>query len=359
MILKDANIKYRKYCWQLNLLINEVNIMNKNILLIIIVLFSISCETEQNQLPKSIDYVSSFSTEPRPQAITVDKESGFIYVASYKPYISDYNTKIQKFNRGGKLLKTVVDFTIFDKGNFLRYEPVDITIDNNRNLYVLVRPLIKNPDNTWSTSTGFCILQFDIDDNFHKEFDLLQIDGRGFPSAIAYSDECVFVANGPTIKKISLDNDQVSDISIQTNDENVDSLIFLHVSDMAINSDGIIYLTGQAVSPGDDVSGCHITKFNPHTGQLITSYSKGRTGIMAAWLNNPGLSISSGGNIYLATYYGMGLEIFTGNGEFIMQTDIRTANGVETRPIDLALDNGHIYIVDNLNNLLFVYKEQY
>lgn len=332
--------------------------MNKNILLIIIVLFSFSCETEQNHLPQSIDYISSFSTEPRPVAITVDKESGFIYVANLKPSNNDYSAKIQKFNKDGELLNTVVDFETFDKGNFFRYLPVDITIDDNRNMYVLVNPLIEQTDETWITPTGFCILQFDFEDSFQKEFDLSQLDGEGFPSAIAYSDKYVFVTNGRIIKKISVESELVFDISLPVSEENISTWPDLHTTDMAINAGGIIYLTGQAAFSNDSV-GCHITKFNPQNNQRITSYTRGWTWMCCAMLNNPGLSIGRDGIIYLATFYVMSLELFTGNGDFIMQIDIRTENGEETRPIDLDLDNSHIYIVDNFNNLILVYKEHY
>ena len=332
--------------------------MKTNFLITLIVLLAFSCEKEHNSTPDSISYVSSFSTEPRPITLTIEKESGFIYVANLKPSHNDYSAKIQKFNKEGELLKTVVDFETFDKGNFLRYLPVDITIDDNRNLYVLVNPLIEQTDETWTTPTGFCILQFNFEDNYQKEFDFSQIDGEGFPSSIAYSNKHVFVTNGRIIKRISIENEQIFSISLPVREENTNTWPDLHTTDMAINSEGIIYLTGQAVF-GNDSVGCHITKYNPQSNQRITSYSKGWTGMLYARLNNPGLELSSNGNIYLATFYCMSLELFNGHGEFIMQIDIRTANGEETRPIDLALDNSHIYIADNLNNLILVYKEFY
>ena len=332
--------------------------MKTNFLITLMVLLAFSCEKEHNSTPDSISYVFSFSTEPRPITLTIDKEGGIIYVANLKPSNNDYSAKIQKFNKEGELLKTVVDFETFDKGNFLRYLPVDITIDDNRNLYVLVNPLIEQTDETWTTPTGFCILQFDFNGSFKKEFDLSQIDGEGSPSSIAYSNKHVFVTNGRIIKKISIESEQVFDILLPVSEKNINTWPDLHTTDMAINSEGIIYLTGQAAFSNDSV-GCHITKFYPQNNQRITSYSKGWTGMFAAMLNNPGLSISSDGNIYLATFYVMSLEIFNKNIEFIMQLDIRTENDKETRPIDIALDNSHIYIADNKNNLILVYKEFY
>jgi ligand-binding sensor domain-containing protein len=85
-----------------------------------------------------------------------------------------------------------------------------------------------------------------------------------------------------------------------------------------------------------------------------TVYSKGRTESFGAMPNNPGLSIDRYGNIYLATFYCKSLEIFNRNVEFIMQLDL---DKEETRPIDVAEGNNQIYIVDNLNDRIIVYKE--
>jgi len=335
-----------------------MNMLKVNILLIIIAFFVFSCDKEEDSVPKSINYISSFSTEKRPHAIAINKEHGYLYVANHNPSINVYSSKIQKFNSEGILLKTTVDFTTFDKGNFSRYVPIDITIDENHNLYILTNPLIKQPDETWTTPTGYCILQFDYNDIFQKEFDLSNIDWEGFPSSIAYSDNYVFVTNGRIIKRISIENEQVLNISLPLNEDTINTWLDIHTTDMAINSEGTIYLTGQAAF-GFDSIGCHITKFDPQTNKLNTSYSKGWTWMLYARLNNPGLEISSDGNIYLATFYVMSLELFNGNGEFIMQNDIRIENDeeVETRPIDVALNNSLIYIVDYFNNLVLIYEE--
>ena len=334
--------------------------MKANLLIMLIILFASSCGKEQYSKPVSISYESSFSTEPRPIAIAVKQNPGYVYIANCNPGINNYSSKIQKFNLNGELLKTAVDFTTFIQGKYSRYNPIDICIDNTGNLYALVKPSQLNEE-PWTTYKRFCVLQFDIDDNLKKEYDFSEFDHHWIPSAIAYSNNKLYVTNGLIIKKISLINDQVTDISIQTNTENTDSLIFLHVSDMIIKSEGIIYLTGQAAQAvfNDDVSGCHVTRLEPQTNKLNTFYSRGRTGIMAAMLNNPGLAISDIGNLYLATFYGKSLEVYDRSDEFILQVDIRTVVGDDTSPIDLALNNNHIYIADHQNNNVHIFKEHY
>jgi DNA-binding beta-propeller fold protein YncE len=319
---------------------------------IIIGLLFFSCEKDENSVPRTINYVFSFSVDIRPQAIAINKASGFIYVANHHPSINDYSSKIQKYNPQGQLLNTVADFSSFDQGKYQKYIPGDICVGDNQNLYVLVNPLEFLPNDSWSSIEGINILQFDSDDNFIKEYDLSQFDEPWHYSAISYSEKYLYVTNGLDIKKISIDNNQVDSIAFPTELQKG-----IPISDMDIDFEGCFLLTGQILPADYDVSGCHLTKYNPTNNQVIVTYSIGRTGIMAAMLNNPGLTIDGNGNIYLATFYGMGLEIFNKNGKFIMQTNIKTEDAEDTRPIDVVLLNNEIYILDNLNNQILVYEK--
>lgn len=327
--------------------------MKKNIILIIILLFIFSCERQKNPLSSTYDYVSSFPTEPRPNAIAITEDDRFLYVSNSHPSRNDDNIKIQKFNWKGELLKTIVDFISFAEGNYPRYEPIDITIDNSQNLYVLVKPYRKHSEDSWYPFEGFCILKYDLNDKFQKEFYFAEFDQEWSPTAISYYNKCIFVTNGRIIKRISIESEQVFDIMLPINEENINTWPGIHTSDMAINSKGFIYLVGQAAFDNKSV-GCHITKINPENNQHITLYSKGTTELFGAMLNNPGLSINGDGNIYLATFYCMSLEIFNENGEFIMQLKV---NNGETRPIDVAVGDDHIYVVDYFNNRTNVYKK--
>ena len=320
--------------------------------LIIIFLLFFSCEKDENSVPRTIDYAFSFSVDILPQSITINKANRFIYVANHHPSIDDYSSKIQKYNPKGKLINTVADFTLFNQGKYLRYKPVDICVGDNQNLFALVIPLHLLPDNSWSSMEGICILQFDSDDSFIKEYDLSQFNEPWHYAAISYSEKYIFVTNGMDIKKISVENNQADTIAFPK--EMWDGI---PITDMVIDSEGCFFLTGQIVPAIYDVSGCYLTKFDPSNNQLIITYSIGRTVIMAAMLNNPGLTINGHGNIYLATFYGMGLEIFNENGEFIMQTNIRTENDENTLPIDVALLDNNIYILDFLNNQILVYEK--
>jgi hypothetical protein len=334
--------------------------MKTNLLISILLLLVISCEKDDNSKPDSkpdsISYESSYSTEPRPISISYKNVNQTLYIANFNPSKNDYSAKIQAFNSEGTLVKTVVDFESFELGHFERYEPVDFTFDNNQNLYVLVRPLIKQTDDTWTTPTGFSILQFDDADSFIRELDFSDIDGEGRPSSISYYDNQLYVTNGQILKQINLDTQQFYNITLPVNDNDSGTWPNLHTTDMEINTDGLIYFTGQAAFDNDSV-GCHLSSYNIGTNELTINYAKGWTWMCCAMLNNPGLFISNDGYLYLASFYKMSIEVYDKNGDFIIDSDTRTSQFEETRPIDIVYYNGKIFVADNYNNQIHVFKQ--
>ena len=334
----------------------------RKIFILFILLISLSCEKETG--PFSVNYDFSFPTEEKPVAVAVDMLNEIIYVANYNNSKTNYSSKIQKFNRNGELLKTIVDFTTFDQGKYSRYIPVDICYNPiyPGNLFVLVKPCQISGE-TWIPLKGFCILIFDLLDKFKREYDYSTFEQEGYPSfsTMAYSFNCLYVSNGFIIKMIALTSDIVEEISIQTIRDKSDSTTYSLVTDMEIDSQRIIYFTGQGIpdivdSTMNDNSGCHVTKIDLQKSQLQTFYSKARTGTIASQPNNPGLAISKAGYIYLATCYGMSLEVYDRNNDLILQEDISSIAGEKTRPIDIALGDYRIYVVDNFYNQVRVFK---
>ena len=330
--------------------------MKSNILLSILFLSVFACEKKDNSGLDSINFEFSFSTETRPIAIAIGKDNGFVFVINHNPSINNFSSKIQKFNLNGDLVNTIVDFESFVNGKYRRYTPKDMSL-NSSNIFVLTRPL-QLSDDTWISSSGFCVLQFNLKGDLINEYDFSDSEELYYNS-IACSNDFIYVTGGYIlIKRIEKNSGSASDIHIPiTNDKP-----YLLVSDMEIESDEIIYTTGQGISGIDsinnDVSGCHITKLNCTNEQQITFYSKSRTGVMAAMPNNPGMTISDNGNIYLTTFYGLSIEIYDRDNEFILQEDINPDARPETLPIDIALINNDIYILDYKNSKVLVYNEE-
>ncbi|MEN8251181.1 MAG: hypothetical protein ABFS32_19770 [Bacteroidota bacterium] len=317
-----------------------------------------SCEKEDNLRPESISYEESFSTETRPIAIAIEKIHGNIFLVNHNTSISDYNSKIQKFNLKGELHETIIDFESFNSGLYDRYSPVDLCIDDN-DIYVLVKPMSLSND-MWITSTGFCVLHFDLNGNLKNEFDFSEVENYWQFSAIDFSNDHIYVTSGEiVIYKIDKTSGQADYIHIPiTNDKP-----YLLVSDMEVESEESIYITGQGPVKIDseinsDVSICQITRLDFKADTSYTFYSNSRTGTMAAMPNNPGLTIKADRYIYLATFYGRSLEIYNKESELILQKDIRPNGIEETLPIDIALFQDNIYIVDFENNEVHIYHEE-
>lgn len=330
--------------------------MKTNLLISILLLLTISCKKEENSKPKSISYESSYSTEPGPISISYNYVNNTLYVANLNHSKYDYSAKIQVFNREGVHVKTVIDFESFELGYFERYEPVDLTFDNHQNLYVLVKPLIKQTDDSWTTPPGFSILQFDDSDSFIRELDFSDIDGERRHSSISYHNNQLYVTNGQILKQINLDTQQFYNFTLTVNDNETGTWPNLHTTDMEIRSDGLIYFTGQAAFNNDSV-GCHLSSYNIGTNQLTINYAKGWTWMCCAMLNNPGIFISNDGYLYLASFYKMSIEVYDKNDDFIIDCDTRTSQFEETRPIDIVYYNGKIFLADNFNNQIHIFKQ--
>lgn len=313
--------------------------------LTLIVLLAFSCSRQKNPLAPTFDFVFSFSTESRPNAIVVEKNSGYLFISnSYH----DNNRKIQKYDRQGVLRKTIVDFESFDRGNYSRYDPIDLTIGNNNDLYILVTPYKLSPHEEWVPFEGFCILRINTEGNYKEEYDFAQMEQFWHPSALAYYNGNVYVTNGKVIKTISTADGHSLDISLPDQ---------VYTSDMAIDSDGLIYLVGQAAFDNDSV-GCFITKFNLKNNDYNKIYSKTWTKSFGANVNNPGISITRDKKLYLVTFYCKSLEIYNQNLLFLAQLNLSTEDNSSTLPMDVATDQNNVYIVDNRNNLIRVYKKQ-
>lgn len=320
----------------------------------------VSCEKEESSRPDSVTYKFSFSTEKRPIAIAVEKNHGFIYLVNHNPSITDFSSKIQKFNSKGELQETIIDFESFNLGLYERYSPIDLCIDNN-DIYVLVKPMSQS-NGTWTTYPGFCVLQSDLNGNIINEFDFSKLENYWDFSSIAFSNEFIYVTSGQiVIKKIDKNSGQSDDIHIPiTNDK-----LYLLVTDMVVESEESIYITGQGPWRIDsviinDVSICHITRLDFKADTSYTFYSNSRTGTMAAMPNNPGLTIIDNRYIYLVTFYGRSLEIYDKEkeNELILKEDIKPNDIDETLPIDVALYGSNAYIVDYKNNKVHMYHDE-
>lgn len=311
-----------------------------SITIAIIVLFFCACDKNPFSFIRTA--IFEFPTEAGPIAIALDEKHGIIYVASSYSGRSGYNRKIQTFSTNGTFLRTIIDFAQEQNGSYSNYVPIDFTLDDEHNLYVLVRP--------------HCVLKYNSEGNFQKKYDFQQTDERPFFSACAFYRGFIYVTNGSVIKKINSKTGQTYDFPLPF-DEIDQTLPMIHTSDIAIDSKGNIWLAGQAYLEDHQnrFIRCHVTKLDPTCKYSTTYYSKGSTGRYGAMLNNPGIDIDKKGNIYLATFYCQSVEVFSNLWIFLKQIDVNEENENNPRPIDVIVGNGIIYVLDYSNNLVRLY----
>jgi hypothetical protein len=297
-----------------------------------------------------------FETELRPHSIAIERENGWVYVASYNPSISNPVAMIQRLDSYGNE-QGAIDFYSFSNGEYQHYAPIDLCIDNEKKLYVLAKPYYKE-DSYYVPFGVYSILQFDLNFGYYQEFEIPDTTRRQFYTSLACTDKYLYATGGSIIKVISKNGELVSEIIPSSYSEVLDSLSFLYVSDMEISSNEIFYLTGDVPSQ-DNITGWYIAKLDPESG-ILTMINSQSTGILAAARNNPGLDIDKDGNPYLVTGYEKSLEVYNSNLVLVKEVDIRIPNGDEdTRPVDAALYNSRIYICDNYDGHVGVFDISY
>lgn len=332
--------------------------MNSNYLLIILIVFVlIACEKqEQDQVSISINFESSFPTEVMPKAIAVDEESGFVFVANYAPIIKSWSSKIQKFDLDGTLIETIIDLDSTSSGELKRYIIKDMCI-NLGSIFALVRPLYYNGEFWDLQYSKIYILMFDYYGDLLKEYNI-DTDIIYNKNMLACSNDFIYVYDGESIMKISKE----SGMTIEHDIPNLQNKSNLLISDIEVDLNESLYATGVDVEYAKTDSifpACYISNLSLENENQNIVYSKSKIGIVAAEPNNPGISINNRGIIYLATYYAGTIEIFDDDYRFILQETIRSDDGKTTNPIDVALGNGRIYLLDSKNNHVYVYRENY
>jgi len=322
-------------------------------------LFVYGCSKESNPTKSentfTYELAFQFNTFEKPNSMVMDNENQFIYISSGYLNSPDDSPKIQKFNFTGELLATVVDFLNYSNGLFSGYSPLDITLDDEQNICVLARPYKKSQnDEYWEPYNGFCILVYNSNGNFQKEFDYSEIDFFYTPS-ITFKNNWFFVTNSFTLYKISKTSEQLTEIPLPKSSDG--SMPENFISDLAVNGDENIWFVGQASEDGFTV-GSYISKVDSKCSQIFKFYSIRTTGNFGANLSQPSIELNKNGNIYLTTFYCQSLEIYNSSGILLRDYDFNKEINKNTLPIDLGIDKAeNIYVLDGRNDLVYVLKK--
>ena len=337
----------------LAIILTKKQAMKKGIWLLFILANFYSCEREEDYSnPANLDFLLSFACESRPVSIVACPKNGDLVVLNSDPSTFDFSMKLTRYNKDGDFRDTIVDFENFDQGSYIRYIPDDIAVDEFKNLFVWARPVTDTPGGIWNSASGFCILVFNLEEGFVRELDFSAMDG-GMARNLAHAGGILYTEYGAGIKKINLANGEISGTPLPENTGDEDWLSRYH-SDMEIDAGGLVYFSGP-YSPSFDSTGCRIQTFNLTTLVLQNHIAEGTSEVLASMAGAPGLAIHQNGDIYLANFYGSGVEVYDEKMVFLLKQGLEAIGERDDLPIDLSTFKDRIYVLDYANDLVQVF----
>ncbi|MBN1782293.1 hypothetical protein JW948_14260 [bacterium] len=313
-----------------------------------------SCDRQR--LPDTPDYeyhlLSSIPLEQRPSAIVADAQNRCLYVSLSDPGINQAQ-RILRIDPDGGNPETIADFLLEPPGPYVRCECVDLALDDESILYGLVRPYVENEIGETEEAPNLLILGYRDGQLLHVYS--VEVPVYRFP-AIACKNGFLYFTDGLIIRRIEPETGTGETFSIRVSPDTTSATpgpgIF--VSDMAVDTEGDIWLTGQLAAFDNWTMGCHITKLSPE-GLLISSQpSQAITDNFGSMLNHPGLVLDREDNCYLVTGYCHSLEIYDSRLRFLNMIRIQDENA---HPGAVALDDGNVYILDISNSQILVYRK--
>ena len=303
----------------------------------------------------SAEFIFEFPTRPRPNIIVIDDEYGYVYIANFR--WGNRDREVMKYSLNGELLNRVVDFNTNQQGKYSRYVPVDLTIGANHHLYILVKPYFKSEnDETWTRYDGFCVMAYDSEGIFQKEYDFAEYFMEWSPEAIAYCDGFLYVTSNQCLIKIDVFTCQSVELPLPM--RTVDDYVMpeLFVTDMEVDVNKNIWFTGSSLFT-NTFAGCRIMRMSPDCRNHVVFDSKDQVPVLNAAPNHPGIAFDKNNKVYMATFYGGDLEIFNPSGLSLCVVKLNIEGRDRILPIDVAINfTDTIYVLDYLNGSVYVFR---
>lgn len=315
---------------------------------LIIYLLILSCD--KCPIPFSYELAAQFTVNQGSEIIAIDNDKGYIYIAD--PFDT---TQVHQYSLQGNQVRILVDFTQDYIGDYEFYNVVDLVVDDISNIYILVIPWFQNPDGDKSFLNGFCIIKYNSDGEFQKEFDFTNISESWYRSVLAYKNNILYVTNGHRLIKINSEDGLYTYFNLQSQNNTEP---YIHTTDMAIDDDNNIWLVGQAqwFSDNDFQVGVQVIRFDSNCQNQETFNANCRASFFGAGMNNPGITFDSYNNMYLATFYCKSIEIYDFDQEFQREIKMENENSL---PIDIVIDNNnnlYVLVHNSGNNTIMIYE---
>jgi hypothetical protein len=305
--------------------------------------------------PTSLELLRIVDCKDRPHAILACQCNGDFFVLNTSHSRYHPSMKVDRYNCNGDFLSTLVDFMNFDRGNFLMYIPRDLAMDEEGNLYVVSSPVTDTSEGYWETATGFSILEFNREGGFERELDFSSRD-EGLARMLSFCDGSLYTCYSPEIFRIDLHSGVTEEIPFPA-DPAEESFFAHEYSDMEITTGGRVYFCGPYY-PAADSGNCRILKSTTEFRSFTQCISTDATQVFAAMVGTPGLSVHRNGDIYLANFYGSGIEVYDPEMSYIFTCPLEGTGEDPTLPIDVATWKDRVYVADYSNSQVIILSQQ-
>ncbi|MBN2093017.1 T9SS type A sorting domain-containing protein [candidate division KSB1 bacterium] len=292
----------------------------------------------------SQEILFEFPTEPGATSLAIDAK-GDVYVANASLETQPENCKIQKYTSEGIFIKTFIDYLQPIQHKFNRYAPLDLTLDDKNQLYVLAKPFFEAKPGKWTAYNGFSILQYDSTGALVREYS--RFINRS-PTSLFYHNKSIFMLS-ERILQFHLDTGYLTEHHYYT--EAGGSFVLDGISDFVIDSNHDFWATGCIEEI--DVFTSFILKIRADGLRLMQFQIPGRDSSII----QPRIAISNTDDIYLTTDEIGELQKFNSAGHILGRVNLRpdSTTSVALKSIAVSPKN-NLYIPDAKNQVVRVLK---
>lgn len=290
----------------------------------------------------SQEILFEFPSEPEPVSLAIDSK-GDVYVANASLETQPENCKIQKYTSEGIFIRTFIDYLQPVQHKFNRYAPLDLTLDDENQLYVLAKPFFEATPGKWAAYNGFSILQYDSTGSLVREYSRFM---NRRPTSLFYHNKSIFMLS-ERILQFHPDTGYMTEHYYYT--EAGGSFVLNEIADFVIDSNHNFWATG-CIDESKGFAG-YIMKMKADGLSLMTFPTPGRDSLSF----QPGIAISKHGDIYLTTDKIGEVQKFNSTGHILGRVDLRPDSTTSVALKSIAVSpNNNLYILDAKNQVVRV-----
>lgn len=330
-------------------------------LLIALTALSACKEEARFKGPVSLELEGIIDVAPRPHAIMACPCDGDFVVLNTHLGSEAPSMRLDRFSKKGELLGTMIDFMAFNQGKYPRYLPRDLAQDAYRYLYVLCTPVTDTTGEGWTAASGFSILVFHADRGFIREMDFAERN-EGLARLLTCHERTLYICYSPEILNIDIESGVLEEIAFPRDsafvEDGAEGLLEHQFSDLEVNAGGQLLFSGPWYSHPDS-SSCRIWALEKDFHGSTSFSSMDQQLVHASMIGSPGLAVHADGDVFLATFYGSGIQIFNKKMQPLLSHQLLSNGDSDPLPIDVATYRDRVYVADYANSQVRIYTASY